>query len=503
MDIYSKKHRWKLFLFISALVIIGFSLWYTNTLVHKIASDERNKVQLWADAIQRKASLVKYTNDLFKKIKSEEREKVELWAQGTKELANPDFNSGDVSFIFEVIKNNQTVPVILTDEKGKIISARNLDSLKQNDTTYLRQQLQAMRAQHDPIEIEISSGRKNYLYYKDSKLFSQLKNVLDDLIKSFISEVAINSASVPVIFTDSTKQNIVASGNIDSAHLKNKAFLSETIDLMASEHAPIEIDLGEKGKNYIFYQDSFILTQLKYYPYAQFLIIGLFLIIAYTLFSTSRSIEQNQVWVGMSKETAHQLGTPLSSLLAWVEYLKLKNMDDEMLHQVEQDIKRLETITERFSKIGSLPVLQVENLVEVTEKAIEYIKTRTSKNVHFILLADHKTPVFASINVPLFEWVIENLCKNAVDAMTGKGIITVAFEDQENQVFIDITDTGKGIPKSNFKTVFEPGYTTKKRGWGLGLSLVKRIIENYHSGKIFVKHSETGKGTTFRIVIKK
>ncbi|HVA98611.1 MAG TPA: HAMP domain-containing sensor histidine kinase [Bacteroidia bacterium] len=487
----------------AALVIIGFSLWYTNTLVHKIAKDERTKVKLWADAIQRKASLVKYTNDLFKKITNEERGQVELWAQGTRELANPDFNSGDVSFIFEVIKNNQTVPVILTDEKGKIISDRNLDSLKQNDSTYLRKQLAEMRAQHEPIEIAIANGQKNYLYYKDSKLFSQLKNVLDDLIKSFISEVAVNSASVPVIFTDSTKQNLVASGNIDSLKLKNKAFLAKTIGIMSSQHTPIEIDLGEQGKDYIFYQDSFILTQLKYYPYIQFLIIGLFLIIAYTLFSTSRSIEQNQVWVGMSKETAHQLGTPLSSLIAWVEYLKLKNLDDEMLLQVEQDIKRLETITERFSKIGSLPILQVENLVEVTEKAIEYIKTRTSKNVQFILLADHKTPVFAAINVPLFEWVIENLCKNAVDSMNGKGSITVAFDDQEKQVFIDITDTGKGIPKSNFKTVFEPGYTTKKRGWGLGLSLVKRIIENYHSGKIIVKHSEPDKGTTFRITLKK
>ena len=490
-------------LFLAALIIVGLSLWYTNTLVNKIAEDERKKVKLWADAIRKKANLVQYTNELFAKITTEERKKVELWATGTKQLANPTLQMEDLSFIFEVIKNNETVPVLLADEKGNVISSRNLDSTRAKDKSYLIQEMELMRSQHKPIEISILKGQKNYLYYKDSKLFSELKNVLDDLVKSFISEVAINSASVPVIFTDSTRVNIIATGNIDSAIIANPELLKREIAEMESSQPPIVIGFGGEGRQYIFYKDSFLLTQLKYYPYAQFAVIGLFLIIAYTLFSTARNAEQNQVWVGMAKETAHQLGTPLSSLMAWVEYLKTKNVPPETLVELEKDVKRLETITERFSKIGSAPKLEKENIYNVMEDAITYLKTRTSKNVSYSINAHDGKQVLAQLNIALFAWVIENLCRNAVDAMDGNGSITVDIYDQTQYVYIDITDTGKGLPKSKYKAIFKPGYTTKKRGWGLGLSLTKRIIENYHEGEIFVKESELGKGTTFRIVLNK
>jgi signal transduction histidine kinase len=502
MNIYSKKQRWKLLLFVAAALIVVASLWYTNTLVSNIAREERRKAKLWADAIQRRANLVKYTNELFDKIRSEERKKVELWAKGTRQLANPDFNMEDVSFLFEVIKNNETVPVILADEKGNVISARNLDSLREKDPAFLKEQMALMKQSHEPIEINIYNGQKNYLYYQDSRLFSELKLVLDDHVKSFISEVAINSASVPVIYTDSSRTQLIAYGNVDSARIKDQVFLKQMIDEMASENAPIEIELDKGYKNYIFYKDSFLLTQLKYYPFVQFGVIGLFLVIAYTLFSTSRKAEQNQVWVGMAKETAHQLGTPLSSLIAWLEYLEMKGTDSETIKEIRQDVRRLETITERFSKIGSMPVLEKKNLVEVLSGAMGYMRTRTSKNVIYSLNSP-SSDLSASLNVPLFEWVIENLCRNAVDAMDGKGSITIDLHDQVQYVYIDITDSGKGIPKSKFKTVFEPGYTTKKRGWGLGLSLTRRIIENYHLGRIFVKRSEPGAGTTFRIVLKK
>ena len=487
----------------AAVVIIALSLWYTNNLVNKIAQDERKKVRLWADAIQKKANLVKYTNDLFDKIKKEERKKVELWAKATKHLAGPDLQGGDFSFMFDVIRNNETVPVVLCDENGKPIASRNLDSLKDKDPDYLDEQIELMKARQEPIVINIHNNQKNYLYYRDSKLFSELKIVLDDLIKSFISEVAINSASVPVLYTDSTRKNILAFGNVDSSGINNPAYIEATILSMETQNPPIEIELGEGGKNYIFYQDSFLLTQLKYYPFVQFGVIGLFLLIAYTLFSTSRKAEQNQVWVGMAKETAHQLGTPLSSLLAWIEYLKTKGVDDITIKEITQDVGRLEKITERFSKIGSLPVLQKEDLITVLNRSVQYIKTRTSKNVLFTINSNEKHLSPVALNVSLFEWVIENICKNAVDAMDGNGAISIDISDQTQFVYIDITDTGKGLPKSKFKTIFEPGYTTKQRGWGLGLSLVKRIIENYHSGKIFVKQSEVGKGTTFRIVLNK
>ncbi len=475
-------------------------MWYTNTLVNKIAQEERRKVKLWADAIQKKANLVKYTNNLFDKMKADERKKVELWAEATRQLS---LDLTDYGFVLKVVSDNTTVPVILADDKGTPITSRNFDKEKENDKAYLKAQMEEMRAVQEPIAINIYKGQKNYLYYKDSKLFSELKNVLDDLIKSFISEVAVNSASVPVIVTDSTKENVTAAGNIDTLKIKDKTYLQTTIAAMASQNQPIEVEFGDGSKSYIFYQESILLTQLKYYPYVMFGIIGLFLLVAYLLFSTARRVEQNQVWVGMAKETAHQLGTPLSSLMAWLEYLKSKGLDEETSREIEKDVKRLETITERFSKIGSVPKLDYVDLVKVLEDSINYMKLRTSKNVVFTINAGNQEEVMAQLNIPLFEWVIENLIRNAVDAMNGNGAITITLADQTQFVYIDVADTGKGIPKSKYKTVFEPGFTTKQRGWGLGLSLTKRIIENYHSGKIFVKSSEIDKGTTFRIVLNK
>jgi two-component sensor histidine kinase len=500
LSIYSKKQTWKLWLFTTAVIIVGVSLWYTSTIVNKIAQEERKKVKLWADAIKKKADLVKYTNVLFEKIKTDERKKVELWAEATRQLSQ---DLSDYGFVLKVVSDNTTVPVILTDDHGTVITSRNLDPNKENDKTYLKLQMQAMRAVQEPIEIDIYHGQKNYLYFKDSKLFSELKINLDDLIKSFISEVAVNSASVPVIYTDSTKQNVIQSGNVDSSKIKDPIYLKETLAIMASQNQPIEVEFGDGSKSYIFYQESTLLTQLKYYPYVMFSIIGLFLLVAYLLFSTARRVEQNQVWVGMAKETAHQLGTPLSSLIAWLEYLKSKGLDPETAVEIEKDVKRLETITERFSKIGSVPKLDTVDLVKVLEDSLNYMKLRTSKNVAFSIDTNNEKEVFAQLNVPLFEWVIENLIRNAVDAMDGNGKIVITLTDQTQFVYIDIADSGKGIPKSKYKTVFEPGFTTKQRGWGLGLSLTKRIIENYHSGKIFVKNSEIDKGTTFRIVLNK
>ncbi|HEV7230167.1 MAG TPA: HAMP domain-containing sensor histidine kinase, partial [Bacteroidia bacterium] len=382
-------------------------------------------------------------------------------------------------------------------------SYRNLDPVLAKDSVWLRKQLDTMKSQYRPIVIDIFAGQKDFLYYKDSRVFSSLKNVINGLIKSFINEVALNSASVPVIYTDSTQQNVIAFGNLDSIKMKEPVYRAQTISDMKAKSNVIEVGLGNREKNYIFYEDSFLLKQIRYYPFVQFAIIGMFLLIAYTLFSTARKSEQNQVWVGMAKETAHQLGTPLSSLIGWLEYMKLKGTDIEMVQEIERDVKRFETITERFSKIGSVPKLEKENVVAVLEEAVNYVKLRTSDKVNFRIINEQGMPIYAPLNIPLFSWVIENLCRNAVDAMSGKGSIDVTVSDQNQYVYIDIKDTGKGIPKSKFKTVFEPGFTTKQRGWGLGLSLTRRIIENYHDGKIFVKESELDKGTTFRIVLNK
>jgi signal transduction histidine kinase len=253
----------------------------------------------------------------------------------------------------------------------------------------------------------------------------------------------------------------------------------------------------------VFYENSVFYKQLKYYPLILIIIVSIFLLIAYFAFSWSRKAEQNQVWVGMSKETAHQLGTPISSILAWIELLKLKEVDNKLVEDIEKDVRRLETITERFSKIGSAPVLEKENLNKILANAVNYIKKRTTDKVSFVFYFDENSELLVPINTALFEWVVENICKNAIDAMEGAGQLEISIKDNMQIVYIDIKDTGKGIPKSKYKTIFQPGYTTKKRGWGLGLSLSKRIIEQYHLGKIFVKSSELNKGTTFRIVLKK
>ncbi len=319
---------------------------------------------------------------------------------------------------------------------------------------------------------------------------------------SFTLNVLQDNNTVPAILVDD-KENIVSFKNLDTTKSADPSYLKHELAKMKSRHQPIEVLFDNKQKNLVYYEDSDLLYQLRYYPYFQLGIISLFLLVSYLAFSTSRRAEQNQVWVGMAKETAHQLGTPLSSLMAWVEYFKIRDGDSNHILELEKDINRLNTITERFSKIGSAPVLKKENVVEVIENSISYIRTRTSSKVSFNIVNSHSHQVFAPLNVPLFEWVLENLFKNAVDAMEGDGQINIHLLDQQQFVYIDIADTGKGIAKSKFKTVFKPGYTSKTRGWGLGLSLSKRIIEEYHDGHIFVKSSEADKGTTFRIVLKK
>ncbi len=319
----------------------------------------------------------------------------------------------------------------------------------------------------------------------------------------FTLNVLQNNNTVPAILTDE-QMRFVSGKNLDSTKAGDSSYIKHELEIMRKQHEPIEIVFANNQKNFIYYRDSDLLNQLRYYPYFQLGIIALFLIVSYLAFSTSRKAEQNQVWVGMAKETAHQLGTPLSSLMAWVEYLKTQvNENKSHIPEIEKDLNRLNTITERFSKIGSAPSLKKENVMEVITNSISYIRTRSSSKVEFVVNNEQNYEVFAPLNVPLFEWVLENLFKNSIDAMSGEGSISINVLDQQQFVYIDITDTGKGIPKSKFKTVFKPGYTSKSRGWGLGLSLSKRIIEEYHDGHIFVKSSEQNTGTTFRIVLKK
>lgn len=309
------------------------------------------------------------------------------------------------------------------------------------------------------------------------------------------------NTSIPVVLVDEN-DSIIYYKNIELPDTNEAEILYEKVQKLKTKNPPFVIDLGNGIRQYIYYDDSYLLKRLLIYPYAQLTIVFVFIIIAFLALTSTKKAEQNKVWVGLSKETAHQLGTPISSLVAWIEYLRTKDMDPSLLNEMEKDVKRLEIIADRFSKIGSNPDPTPVNINNSVRLALDYMSTRISPKVklytHFT-----KEPALVSINNSLFAWVIENLIKNAVDAMDGQGKITIQVEIRKKTIHIDISDTGKGIPKSKFKTIFSPGYTTKTRGWGLGLSLVKRIVESYHGGKIFVKGSEIGKGTTFRIEFRK
>jgi two-component system, sporulation sensor kinase D len=353
---------------------------------------------------------------------------------------------------------------------------------------------------------EYVPGKKQYVYYKNSLLYEFTREVFERNIKSFITEVADNTAAVPVILMSvpnqpAQKSVVISYGKVAPKIIEDEVQLNAQLKAMAEHNDPIEVNVGE-GPCRIYYENSFLLQQLRYYPWVQFTAIGLFLLVAYFLFSTSRKAEQNQVWVGMSKETAHQLGTPLTALYGWVEYLRSTGASENAIVEMNRDLDRLKVVTDRFSKIGSQPKLVSENVVVCVESILDYMKSRTSKNIA-IGFSKSAEVMMVNLSKPLFEWVIENLIRNAIDAMDGKGEIQLDIQENQEEVMIDVSDTGKGIPKSKFKTVFKPGFTTKQRGWGLGLSLCKRIVELYHHGKIFVLTSQLDRGTTFRIILKK
>ena len=318
----------------------------------------------------------------------------------------------------------------------------------------------------------------------------------------FLTSIIEKNTTVPVILADGS-DTIISATNIDPAKINDKKFLKQELARMKGKNHPIIIDVGNGKINRIYFRESIILRKLTYYPYIQLGVIMLFIMVSYLAFSSSRKAEQNQVWVGMSKETAHQLGTPTSSLAGWIEILQIKHPEITITEELSRDLERLEKVAERFSKIGSRPDLADENIIAVIKQTLDYLKSRTSSKVIINTDSGSLDELILPINSALFSWVIENVCKNAVDAITGEGEINIIITENEQSAFIDISDNGKGIPKSAYKKIFKPGYTTKKTGWGLGLSLAKRIIEEYHDGRIFVRHSEVGSGTSIRIAMKK
>ena len=373
--------NWKTYLVVIALGIVAASLYYTNQLAHRLADEEKKKVEQLASSLK---TLAMATND------------------------------DELTFAQTFVAQNTTVPVIITDEHNNIIDHKNIDSFRVQDF---------------------------------------------------------------------------------QGHVHKK--LEEFMEM----HPPIVADFGI-GKNLIYYGESFLLTQLRLYPYVQLAIIFLFLVVVLVALSAAHRSLQNQVWVGLSKETAHQLGTPLSSIEAWVELLKEGDCNQEAVTEMQKDLERLKLVADRFSKVGSAPQLQEDDVVERVRNMVNYMQKRASSRVGFSMQTNEDyIPV--NLSGPLFEWVLENLLRNALDAMDGKGTIEVRVTNHPHQVWIDVCDSGKGIPKHQIKKIFTPGFTAKKRGWGLGLSLCRRIIEKYHHGSLYVKHSEVGKGTIFRIILRR
>ncbi len=314
----------------------------------------------------------------------------------------------------------------------------------------------------------------------------------------FVSSIIEGNTTIPVYMTD-TLDNVLFVRNVAGASSDSISY-NEAIQRLKQLGHRIEVNVNGETVQYIYYDDSSLLRKLAYFPYVQFSVIAFFLLVAFLAFSSIKNAEQNKVWVGLSKETAHQLGTPISSLLAWMELMKDRHVDDAHLPEMQKDVERLRVVAERFSKIGSQPTLQKGDLIPVLQNALNYMRGRASKQVTIDMKTDCES-VMVNMNVPLLEWVIENLCKNAIDAMDGQGKIELEVSRDANRVYVDVTDTGKGMERSMYKKVFRPGFTTKKRGWGLGLSLTKRIVTEYHKGKIFVKSSEINVGTTFRIIL--
>ena len=314
-------------------------------------------------------------------------------------------------------------------------------------------------------------------------------------------QIISNNTTIPMIVADS-KDRIIDFNNIDEEIAKDSIALKKYFNAIKNDNQPIKMELSESAYQMVYYGNSPLLNKLKYYPIALLLIIILFGAVVYNFYKATKMATQNKLWAGMAKETAHQIGTPLSSLIGWLEILKMENVEESTIVEIEKDITRLQTITDRFSKIGSEPVLEVRDIIKDTKTTVDYLQSRVSKQVIFDFSAPQHA-IFVAINPALHSWTIENLVKNAIDAMKGKGNLTIQISELEDLVKIKISDTGKGIPKNQFGKVFEPGFTTKKRGWGLGLSLTKRIVQEYHKGKIKVVHSEIDKGTTMQISFKK
>jgi signal transduction histidine kinase len=491
-QLVSRRQWWNRTLLVAAMVIVVATLWYSNSIADRIRQEEQSRVRVWSEAIRQRAELVRYTQALFEELSAEEREKADRLADAYRLVDNPP-EGMDLTFITEFLWANKTIPVLIVDNEGNELYAVNIASGVDRDS--LRA---AMKASHAPIVFQ-EVGHS--VYWSESTRFNELKSTMQELINSFISETVMNSASVPVVLMNENRENLLRYQGVDSADVAEPGRLQKLLADMESTNDPIAIELPD-GLHYIYFADSAVLTQLQYFPFVQLTLIAVFLLTAYMIFSSFRRSEQDQIWVGMAKETAHQLGTPLSSLMAWTGLLEgIDDVPRDYLVEMNRDIERLNVVVDRFSKIGSKPELKPQVVADIIESTVTYMRPRISSKIELTFDVEAGARgLQAPLSPSLFSWVLENLIRNAVDAMDGSGSIALQLRLKAGGgLSLLVRDTGKGIPKARWKEVFAPGYTTKSRGWGLGLSLVKRIMEDYHGGKIAVLDSQVGVGSTFEV----
>lgn len=493
-----------------SIVIVAATLFFSRSLVDQLKKEERVRVQNWALSNRRQLDMANRVRGIFAQMETEERQYATVWTYVYERVFSPVSPAPkDFDFLIRIMSSNNR-PFILVGKSGQIIESHDPD-VKIDRTPYFTPEVQAAYSTYRPITVD-AQGVKYSLYFKPSEVFMNLRKLFADLDSSFSMESfnSIANISVPVLLTDESKKTVLMYRNLGEKEFYSQKTIESRIRKMQAENAPIEIYLPGMGDRpcYLFYESSAFLRHMHIFTRA--LLLALLAIMAgvLSLLNLSKKMEQNREWWGMSKETAHQLGTPLSSLLAWIDYYKTKEegapMEKADLVEIEKDVKRIELVTNRFSKIGSIPELSWDNVVPVVFRSVEYLKARSSRRIKYTINVSPEAVVMAQMNAPLVEWVFENLFKNALNAIgDNEGEINISIVESNEHVTIDVHDTGKGMPKNMFNKVFAAGFTTKQRGWGLGLTLSRRIVEGYHQGRIFVESSSPKNGTVFRVVLNK
>jgi len=499
--LHINKQRWKIFLALMILFVIAASLILSNNFLSKLGDREQSKATQWVEAIKKKGALVELSNDIFTELKKKERQKINLVVAAQKVLLQKSdlSKNQDVEFSLSIIQANTDIPVVLLTEGNDIMQHRNMEAMfgdakgnDEKDSICIEKAISWKVAGQFQL-IEYLDGEYLQFIFGNSFELERLQDESERLIASFNEEIKDNTGLIPVMLWDVESDSLEAT-NISSE--KSREIRAQ----WAQINPPLTFDFGT-GQKQLYFSESQELYYLKWLPTFQVLILGLLIFIGYFIFSTYRKAEQKRVWAGMAKETAHQLGTPLSSLMGWQAHLENLKVDPMITREMKKDLVRLEKITDRFSKIGSEAKLEEKDIFATIENNLAYLKVRLSNKVELIFDSKSAGKIDVYHNASLIDWVVENLCKNAVDAMQGVGKLEIILSAEKSNVIIDFKDTGKGIASTNQKAVFEPGFSTKKRGWGLGLALVKRIIEEHHNGKVFVAESKLGQGTTFRITL--